>query len=210
MGASRGRRSALTLLEFLSRPAVQVAPELLGATLRVVSLEGAVGVRLTEVEAYEGIEDPASHAGRGPTPRSALMFGPPGVVYVYFSYGMHWCANVVCRPEGTAGAVLLRAGEVVEGRELARTRRPAARSTRDLARGPARLTSALGLTGLDNGADLLDPAGRVHLRRGPSPGVVCSGPRVGISLATDRPWRFWVDGAPSVSAFRRGVQRARA
>jgi len=209
VGADPDRRDGLTPLAFLSRPAVQVAPELLGSTLRVVSPEGAVSVRLTEVEAYEGVRDPASHAGRGPTPRSALMFGPPGVLYVYFSYGMHWCANVVCQPAGTAGAVLLRAGDVVEGEQLARARRPAARSARDLARGPARLTAALGLTGADNGAGLLDPEGRVHLRRGRFLAGVRSGPRVGISAAAERPWRFWVDGAPSVSAFRPGVRRAR-
>lgn len=195
---------------FLSRPAVEVAPDLLGAVLRVVSPEGAVGIRLTEVEAYEGIDDPASHAGRGSTPRSALMFGPPGVLYVYFSDGLHWCANVVCQPAGTAGAVLLRAGDVVEGEELALARRPAARTARELARGPARLTAALGLTGADNGAGLLDPAGRVQLRLGRSPAAVGTGPRVGISVAADRPWRFWADGAASVSAFRPGVRRSRA
>lgn len=200
---------ALTLRSLLARPAVEVAPDLLGATLRCESPEGPVTVRLTEVEAYEGVGDPASHAGRGPTPRSAVMFGPPGVLYVYFTYGMHWCANVVCQPDGVAGAVLLRAGDVIEGEGLARARRPAARSVRELARGPARLAAALGLSGADNGTDLTDPAGRLRLSLGPAPAAVRTGPRVGITRATDVAWRFWDADATSVSAFRPGVRRPR-
>jgi len=173
----------------------------------VDSAEGPVTVRLTEVEAYEGQADPASHAFRGPTRRTAVMFGPPGRLYVYLSYGLHWCANVVCQPDGTAGAVLLRAGEVVDGIALARSRRPAARTDRDLARGPARLTAALGLTGGDDGIDLLDPGGRVRLTVcGGVPGIH-TGPRVGISTAAELPWRFWVAEAPSVSQFRPGRPR---
>jgi len=184
-----------------------VAPELLGATLRVDSADGAVAVRLTEVEAYEGLDDPASHAFRGVTRRTAVMFGPPGHLYVYFSYGMHWCANVVCQPEGIAGAVLLRAAEVTEGLELAQRRRAGARAERDLARGPARLTKALGLAGPDDGADLLDPAGYVRLSVGDGEPEVHNSPRVGVNVATDRPWRFWVPGAPSVSPYRAGRPR---
>jgi DNA-3-methyladenine glycosylase len=167
--------------------------------------EGRVALRLTEVEAYSGEgQDPASHAHRGPTPRAEIMFGPPGRLYVYFSYGVHWCANVVVGPEGRGSAVLLRAGEVVVGEELARSRRPAARVPRDLARGPARLTQALGIGPDDRGADLLDPAGAVRLHRGTPPRAVTAGPRVGISLATDLPWRFWETEARSVSVFRPG------
>jgi DNA-3-methyladenine glycosylase len=132
------------------------------------------------------------------------MFGQPGKLYVYFSYGVHWCANVVVGPEGRGAAVLLRAGEVLTGEDLARSRRPAARSARDLARGPARLTQALAIGPDDRGADLLDPASPVRLHHGSPPAHVSSGPRVGISRATDLPWRFWETDAPSVSVFRPG------
>jgi DNA-3-methyladenine glycosylase len=166
---------------------------------------GQVALRLTEVEAYSGEgQDPASHAHRGPTPRAEIMFGPPGRLYVYFSYGVHWCANVVVGPEGRGSAVLLRAGEVVVGEGLARSRRPAARAARDLARGPARLTQALAIGPDDKGADLLSESSSVRLHRGPAPEHVTAGPRVGISQATDLPWRFWETAAPSVSVFRAG------
>ncbi len=172
--------------------------------------EGSVAVRLTEVEAYSGEgEDPASHAHRGPTPRAAIMFGPPGRLYVYFSYGVHWCANVVVGPAGRASAVLLRAGEVVAGEDLAAVRRPSAKVARDLARGPARLTAALGIGPDDGGADVLDPASSVRLHAGEPPSAVSAGPRVGISRATGLPWRFWETGATSVSAFRPGGPRRR-
>ncbi len=139
----------------LSRPATAVAPELLGC--RLVSDVGGerVVVRLTEVEAYDGADDPGSHAYRGKTARNAVMFGPPGHAYVYFVYGMHWCVNLVCGPAGTASAILLRAGEVVTGAEAAARRRPACRFPRELASGPARLASALGIDAAVNGADLL-------------------------------------------------------
>jgi DNA-3-methyladenine glycosylase len=182
-----------------------VAPSLLGCWVVTDRPEGRVALRLTEVEAYSGEgQDPASHAHRGPTPRAAIMFGPPGRLYVYFSYGVHWCANVVVGPEGRGSAVLLRAGEVVVGEELARSRRPAARTSRDLARGPARLTQALGIGPGDRGVDLLDPDSGVRLHRGTAPAAVSAGPRVGISLATDLPWRYWESDAPSVSVFRPG------
>src|ERR1700710_1946419 len=122
------------------------APPLLGCWVVTDRPAGRVALRLTEVEAYSGEgEDPASHAHRGPTPRAEIMFGPPGRLYVYFSYGVHWCANVVVGPEGRGSAGLLRAGGVVGGAELAAARRPAARTARDLARGPARLTQALNI-----------------------------------------------------------------
>ena len=162
-------------------------------------------MRLTEVEAYSGSGiDPAAHSHRGPTPRAEIMFGPPGRLYVYFSYGMHWCANVVVGPPGVGSAVLLRAGEVVVGESVARSRRPAVRAFRDLARGPARLTKALAIGPDDKDADLLSPSSPVRLHRGPAPASVSAGPRVGISVATELPWRFWETGADSVSVFRSG------
>jgi DNA-3-methyladenine glycosylase len=191
--------------EDLHGPVDVVAPSLLGCWVVTERPEGQVALRLTEVEAYSGQgEDPASHAHRGPTPRAEIMFGPPGRLYVYFSYGVHWCANVVVGPGGRGSAVLLRAGEVVLGEALARVRRPAARVARDLARGPARLTQALAIGPDDRGADLLDPAGAVRLHRGAPPASVSAGPRIGISRATELPWRFWETGAPSVSVFRAG------
>ena len=104
--------------DFFARPALEVAPDLLGFLLTHTSRQGTVTVRLTEVEAYAGQDDPGSHAFRGPTPRTQVMFGPPGHLYVYFTYGMHWCMNLVCGPTGAASAVLLRAGEVVVGEQL--------------------------------------------------------------------------------------------
>lgn len=180
----------------LTGPVLEVAPRLLGGVVR----HGEVAVRLTEVEAYDGAGDPGSHAHRGETPRNRVMFGPPGFLYVYFTYGMHHCANVVCGPEGRAAAVLLRAGEVVDGLDLARERRPAS-SDRDLARGPARLCRALGLDLTHDGADLA--AGPVRLELPATPVTeVSTGPRVGLRLAPDRPWRFWLTGEPTVSAYR--------
>jgi DNA-3-methyladenine glycosylase len=181
---------------------LEVAPRLLGSVLR----HGDVAVRVTEVEAYDGPGDPGSHAARGETPRNAVMFGPPGRLYVYFTYGMHHCCNVTVAPEGSASAVLLRAGEVVDGVDLARERR--GRSTdRDLARGPARLCQALGIDLSHNGVDLT--AGPVTLTPGDVPDAVRTGPRVGLRLAADRPWRFWADGEPTVSTYRPAVVRPR-
>jgi DNA-3-methyladenine glycosylase len=194
----------------LAGPVVPAARGLLGCRFAA----GGVVVRLTEVEAYAGVgADPASHAHRGRTARNAVMFGPPGHLYVYFSYGMHWCANVVCGPEGeAAAAVLLRAGEVVEGLELARKRRPTARSDRELARGPARLTMALGIDRTANGAGLLDPAGPLTLHPPPSPVPghrISAGPRVGVANGHDTQWRFWLAGEPSVTPYRRHAPRTR-
>jgi DNA-3-methyladenine glycosylase len=191
------------LREVLASPVLEVAPRLLGATVR----HGGVAVRLTEVEAYAGPGDPGSHAAIGPTPRNELMFGPPGFLYVYFIYGMHHCANVVCGPEGHASAVLLRAGEVVDGLEEARSRRTG--PDRDLARGPARLCDALGIDLRHKGADLV--SGEVRLELGdPLPAsAISTGPRVGLRLASDRPWRFWVTGDPTVSRYVPAKPRAR-
>jgi DNA-3-methyladenine glycosylase len=186
---------------------LDVAPTLLGCTIETDD----VAVRITEVEAYSGLGlDPASHAHRGPTPRTQVMFGPPGHAYVYFSYGMHWCVNVVTGPQGQASAVLLRGGSVGRGAAVARARRPAARADVELARGPARLCAALGLDGASSGLDLLDAASPVRLVRGDlqdDPSVVRSGPRVGVSQAADRPWRFWLDGEATVSRYRASVRR---
>jgi DNA-3-methyladenine glycosylase len=183
------------LRDVLSGPVLEVAPRLLGAVLR----HGDVAVRLTEVEAYDGPADPGSHAYRGRTARNDVMFGPAGFLYVYFTYGMHHCCNVVTGPTGTPSAVLLRAGEVVAGVEVARSRR--LRSTdRDLARGPARLCQALGIDLAQNGADLR--SGAVTLELGEPVSTVSTGPRVGLRGAPDRPWRFWVAGDPTVSAYR--------
>lgn len=181
--------------EPLLGPVEDVAPRLLGAVLT----HAGVAVRLTEVEAYAGPADPASHAHRGRTPRTAVMFGPPGRLYVYFSYGMHWCANVVTAPDGTASAVLLRAGEVVSGIDLAQERRGPGVAGAALARGPANLARTLGL---DRDADGLDLAGRLGLAD-PPPTTYSRGPRVGVSRAADLAWRFWLPDEPTVSAYRR-------
>jgi DNA-3-methyladenine glycosylase len=198
-----------------------VAPLLLGAELTRRTAQGSVTLRVTEVEAYGGVgEDPGSHAFRGPTPRTEVMFGPPGHLYVYFTYGMHWCANVVCGPPGSASAVLLRAGRVVDGLDVARARRPAARRDVDLARGPARLATSLALTGAANGVDLLGRDSDLRLRISDGrrtadvrQDVVRSGPRVGVSGpggdAAGFPWRFWLDGDPTVSVYRPATPRRR-
>jgi len=191
------------LAEQLAGPVLEVAPRLLGGVLR----RGDVAVRLTEVEAYDGPADPGSHAHRGRTERNAVMFGPAGRLYVYFTYGMHHCCNVVVGDEGDPAAVLLRAGEVIDGLEVARGRRGSS-SDRDLARGPARLCQALGIDRSDDGADLASDDLRLELREAP-PGEVRTGPRVGLRLAADLPWRFWLDGEPSVSAYRPAVVRPR-
>ena len=168
----------------LTGDVLDVAPRMLGAVLRHTTGEGKVAVRITEVEAYDGQGDPGSHAFNGRTRRNQVMFGPPGHLYVYFTYGMHHCCNVVVGPEGAASAVLLRGGEVVEGLDVARSRRP--RSTdRDLARGPARLCQALALDLAQDGADLT--AGPVTLTPAAEPYTdVSTGPRVGLRLAADR------------------------
>lgn len=199
-----------------------VAPQLLGAHLSS-GLGGTVTVRITEVEAYGGLgEDPGSHAHRRRTDRNAAMFGPVGHAYVYFTYGMHWCLNVVAHEADVAGAVLIRAGEVVDGVPLARQRRPAARADRDLARGPAKLAAALGVTGELDGIDLLVPGSPLRLllpgnptarltaarEAGDAAAPVAIGPRTGVAGAgSTTPWRFWLQGDPCVSPHRPAVER---
>ena len=233
--------------EFFARPSVPVAPDLLGCVLEHQTEAGLVAVELTEVEAYAGASDPASHAYRGKTARNAVMFGPPGHAYVYFTYGMHFCVNLVCLGNGRASAVLLRAGRIIEGEELARARRTGgprgvradgspreetavprgvrgdgsprenkAIPFRDLARGPARLCQALDIDRSLDGADVCVPDSPLRMRW-PEAGTtarsaerkVASGPRVGISVAAEVPWRFWIEGEPTVSAYRPAVPRRR-
>lgn len=231
--------------EFFDRAATEVAPDLLGCILWHASPAGLVAVRLVEVEAYRGAIDPASHAFRGRTARNAVMFGPAGHAYVYFSYGMHYCVNLVCEPAGRGEAVLIRAGAVVAGAELARRRRyglpdtapglaaaasasdgssgsaaalsnSRARSRElDLARGPGRLCQALGIDRSLDGADVCGPGGPLGI--GPpdavdppaaaAAGAIATGPRVGISRAIDRPWRYWLAGDGHVSIYRSSKPR---
>jgi DNA-3-methyladenine glycosylase len=204
--------------------------------LRHASPDGTVAAVIVEVEAYQGLADPASHAFRGKTARNAVMFGPPGHAYVYFTYGMHFCVNLVCQPAGQASAVLLRAGRVIEGADLAAARRygetaraagtsaraagtgavaSAARPSRDLARGPARLCQALAIDRALNGTDLCAPDAVLTVSRPagePPPaaaGRVSVGPRVGVSQGAAEPWRFWLAGDTYVSAYRPSVPRRR-
>jgi DNA-3-methyladenine glycosylase len=203
--------------EFFARPVLEIAPDLLGRVLVHATAQGPIEVRLTEVEAYAGEQDPGSHAYRGRTDRNAVMFGPPGHMYVYFTYGMWHCMNLVCGPEGTATAVLLRAGEVVAGADLARTRRPSARNDSELAKGPARLATALGIDRAYNGADVCPPpeAGedapfRMLHGTPPPTGAVRTGPRTGVGgEGAAIPWRFWIEGDPTVSPYRAHVPRKR-
>jgi DNA-3-methyladenine glycosylase len=226
-------RAALLPRGFFGGGSVEVAPALLGCVIEHETADGIVAAMITEVEAYTGAADPASHAYRGETARTAVMFGAPGHAYVYFTYGMHFCVNLVCLPEGTASAVLLRAAAIIEGAALARQRRLARRGRagsggledsggrdgsggrggraipdRDLARGPALLCQALGIDRELNGADVCDPRSplRVRAAAGP-PGRIRTGPRVGVSTAATVPWRFWIDGEPTVSAYRASAPR---
>ncbi|MGI8535359.1 MAG: DNA-3-methyladenine glycosylase [Mycobacteriales bacterium] len=192
----------------LGRPVLEVAPTLLGAQLAA----GGVTVRITEVEAYAGESDPGSHAFRGWTPRTEVMFGPAGRAYVYFTYGMHWCLNVVTGPDGEAGAVLLRAGEVLDGLDAARQRRPGV-PDRDLCRGPARLCRTLAVTGEHGGLDLFEVGSPLRLLAPPTDPdrrLVRTGPRVGVAGAgAEPPWRFWLADEPTVSVYRPAVARRR-
>jgi DNA-3-methyladenine glycosylase len=177
--------------DFFARPVADVAPDLLGAEIVV---DGVGGV-IVEVERYQQ-DDPASHSFRGPTPRSSVMFGPPGRLYVYRSYGLHWCANVVCEPEGRGAAVLLRALAPSRGMVRMRERRGDV-PHRLLCAGPGRLCAALAIDGSMNGAVL--GAGPVDILAGEPVERVVSGPRIGISVATQVPWRFGVAGSPYLS-----------
>ena len=189
---------------FLDRPVLDVARDLLGRDV----VHGGITLRLTEVEAYRGADDMGSHAYRGKTKRNEVMFGPAGGVYVYFTYGMHWCVNLVCQKPDEAAAVLLRAGRVVDGLDAAFERRPGAKE-RDLARGPARLCKALGIDGALNGTDVVRGPIRVYAGEPVGDDAVSTGPRVGVTRDAERPWRFWVTGDPTVSVYRPAVKRVR-
>lgn len=190
---------------FYAREPDEVAPELLNKLI----VHGNRVARIVEVEAYGGRQpDPASHTFRGPTARTTAMFGPPGHLYVYFSYGVHWCANVVCGDDGEGAAVLLRAASPVAGIEEMRADRPTARKDADLLRGPGNLTRGLGITKDHYGADLVKADMDIDLRDdGTPPGDLVAGPRIGITKETDRPWRFYLSNEESVSG-RRGAARA--
>ncbi len=198
---------------FLERPSTDVAPDLLGRILVRATPDGPIELRLTEVEAYAGLVDPGSHAYRGRTDRNAVMFGPPGHVYVYFTYGMWHCMNLVCCTDGVAGAVLLRAGEIVAGADLTRPRRLTSRRDSDLAQGPARLATALGVDRSLNGSDACGPAGgafRLLTGTPADPETIRNGPRTGVGgEGAVQPWRYWIDGDPTVSPYRAHVPRHR-
>jgi DNA-3-methyladenine glycosylase len=200
---------------FFDRPVLEVAPDLLGRILVRSTEEGPIALRLTEVEAYAGPADPGSHAYRGRTDRNAVMFGPPGHAYVYFTYGMWFCLNLVCGPEGDPSGVLLRGGDVTTGADLARKRRPTSRRLHDLAQGPARLATALGVDRAQNGADVCpaDPSASpfaILTGMPPAPESIRSGPRTGVGGdGAAHPWRFWIDGDPTVSPYRAHAPRRR-
>jgi len=182
---------------FYEGRATTVAPRLLNKVLHVGPRAG----RIVEVEAYEGAEDPGSHGFRGPTPRTQVMFGPPGHLYVYFTYGMHWCANVVCAPVGTCAAVLIRGLEPLTGIDAMRRARPRVRHPRDLTNGPAKLCQALGVDGDRNGTDLTRPDTDILVADdGLAPPVTpVQGRRVGLSRGQDLLWRWYVPDSPYVS-----------
>lgn len=203
--------------DFFLPQALEVAPRLLGATIRVDAAIGAVAMRITEVEAYHGVGttgpfDAGSHAKNRKTTRNASMFGPPGHAYVYFTYGMHFSINLVCAPDGVASGVLLRAGKVIEGADIARSRREKGRgialADHQLARGPGNLAAALGVTREEHdGADLFAPPFTIAAA-GAAPERIECGPRVGVSGdagGPEFPWRFWVPGDKTVSAYRRAA-----
>ncbi|NUP28604.1 MAG: DNA-3-methyladenine glycosylase [Nocardia sp.] len=198
--------------EELAVDPLTAARRLLGATLWA----GPVGARIVEVEAYGGDpagpwHDPAAHSARGRTPRNTVMFGPPGRLYCYFSYGMHTCVNIISGPDGVAGGVLLRAAEIVAGIDTARSRRPGARADAGLAKGPGNLGSALGIGLSDYGTDVFAPDSpiRLELGRPVDASQIAAGPRVGVSAEADRPWRVWLAASPAVSVYRRSPRAPR-
>ena len=198
---------------------VEIAPALLGARLTSRIGDATVIAQIVEVEAYGGVgEDPGSHAYRRQTPRNSTMFGPPGLAYVYFTYGMHWCLNLVTGPEGTAGAVLIRAARVIDGVDVAWARRSSARREEELCRGPARLTAALGVTGADNGSPLVHQSemriataepDRLALVPSADPvHEVIRSARTGVRGAgAAYPWRFAIADDRAVSPYRPAPDR---
>lgn len=201
MGAPR--LTSLLSRSFFDRSPDLVGPDLLGCEFIRRTDAGVVSVRISETEAYLGRVDPASHAFGGESPRNTAMFGQPGHLYIYFTYGMYHCMNIVCGPGKRAGGVLLRAGEVVAGADLAHARRPNVKLAHHLARGPACFAIATGIDRDDYGADICSPQSSIRLRgRDAVPQIRC-GPRVGVSRAADEPLRFWIENDKSVSAYKR-------
>ncbi len=200
IGPHRGQAGRPLRRGFYRRHSCLVAPELLNKVL----VHGGRAGRIVEVEAYAGAQDPASHAFRGRTRRNATMFGRPGLLYVYFSYGMHWCANAVCGEDGQAMAVLLRALAPERGVEEMRASRPAARTDRDLCNGPGKLCQAMGISGQHDGADLVTgDSGPMVVDDGTAPpSVPGNGLRIGLSAGADLPWRWYVPGDPFLSRRR--------
>ncbi|MEV8425464.1 DNA-3-methyladenine glycosylase [Streptomyces niveus] len=198
---------------FFDRPVLEVAPDLLGRTLVRRTAQGTIELRLTEVEAYAGDIDPGSHAFRGRTARNDVMFGPPGHAYVYFTYGMWHCLNLVCGPVGRASGVLLRAGEVLSGAEQVRKRRVSARNDKELAKGPARLATGLAVDRALNGTDVCsggDAPLSILTGTPPPSDLVRNGPRTGVGGdGAPHPWRYWIDGDPTVSPYRAHTPRRR-
>lgn len=192
---------------FFARDPRVVAPELLHKVL----VHGGRAVRLVEVEAYAGADDPGSHAYRGPTPRTRVMFGPAGHLYVYFTYGRYWCANAVCGDEGEPGGVLLRAGEPLAGLDEMAAARPTARRHRDLASGPARLCQAMGIDGGHDGIDLVTGTDLVILDDGTTPPAEPTvTTRIGLTRGHEHPWRWLVADNDHVSPGRPGPRPARS
>jgi DNA-3-methyladenine glycosylase len=197
---------------FYGRPTLKVAEDLLGKVLMHRTPEGTASGVIVETEAYIGEDDPACHASFGRTARSAPLFGPPGFAYVYLNYGVHYLMNAVTEADGYPGAVLLRALQPLEGIELMKRRRaPDGRAIdeHDLCRGPGNLTKALGITITDNRLDLMTSTLTIE-NRGISVGTIATGPRIGIRVAVERPWRYWVEGHRSVSAHRRPAPPTRS
>jgi DNA-3-methyladenine glycosylase len=194
---------------FYERNALEVARDLIGCIFVHDAPGGLTSVRLVEVEAYRGTIDPGSHGYRGETPRTRVMYGPPGRLYVYFTYGMHWCANIVCARAGECEAVLLRAGEPMEGIEVMRARRAGVSRDRLLTAGPARLAQAMGIGPDQNGASLLrggvmwcaEDNATAEYRGGEIAQTVRVG--LGAGRGEDIPWRFVVPGNPYASRLRR-------
>jgi DNA-3-methyladenine glycosylase len=197
---------------FYARPTLAVARDLIGKVLVHESPSGIVSGVIVETEAYIGEADPACHAAPGRTARNAPLYGPPGIAYVYLNYGMHHLVNAVTEPEGSPAAVLIRALEPLEGEPLMRRRRAvdgrraAALAWAELCRGPGNLTRALGISLCHNRHDLTGSAVRIEDRGLPARDVIW-GPRVGISVGVDQPWRCSVVGSPAVSAFKTGTRR---
>lgn len=200
--------------ELLAKDPWVIAPRLLGAHVRSVIDGHPVLLRLTEVEAYGGVgKDPGSHSFRGITPRTSVMFGPPGTAYVYFTYGMHWCLNIVAAPLGISGAVLLRGAQVVEGHDIAHERAGRVMRLVDLAKGPARLARTLGITSANsahiNAASVLGDGLLQLLGQPPARSLRHEvGPRTGVGGAgASIPWRFWLPGEQSVSPYKAAKAR---